>query len=507
MTPQRAIGLTLLAALGLAGCNESALFAKNDEAATDYGDTGDLDGASDEAFTLRVDVYPSDAGPTLLPQSWLITGEQDWIGLDVALEAPIAVTGAVTGYAATPYATITVPGAEGPISARVSAERTGTISADATSTDEDGGFLLALTPGDGYVFAVIPAESARLPFLVATDQSFTGDLAFDDVDLALGYGAPVYGRVMDASGDGVPGALVSLIEPDTGVQGPVTTTGSDGYYMLRSLEGAWSLRVAGEAGSYLPTIDTYLVVEDDTGVLLDVEIGDTSPVTVRGKVLDEDGDPVSDVSVRFISSLLSYADGEAVVETNPDKNGIFIVELLPGQWGAEFIPDYDTELSPVAVDFDVDDDGDTLPAEVELPGRAPFIADVSYPDGSVATGVTVSAREIGFEHRSYSGTTDSTGMLSIAVPQVPLHVTLAPPDDGAAITTIDVDPATEDRDNWSELSLTAGVPVSGVVQLDGDPVPYAVVELRNGETGELLGTTISDDTGAFSVRVRETATW
>lgn len=462
-------------------------------------ESGDADtGAAFESLSLRVDIYPSDANSGLLPQSVQLDSEDGTRDLSLRLNRSISVAGVVSGYVSTPTARATVPGEDATISAAVTLVQDDSVAGSAVVTDTDGAFSFEVPPGEGYVLSVVPVDPTLLPFQVWTDQVLERDLSFSASELALGYGDPVYGEVRTSSGKGVRGARVSLLDPTTGIAGASTETDSGGWYMLRSLPGDWELMVEGEAGSYVPASTHEVTVVEGEGAQVDVDVGALTPVAVRGKVVDSLGGAVGDVQIRFSATELAEATGSLDIETDTDQNGIFIVQLLPGSWRAEFLPSYDMLLSPIAMTLDVGSEMVVLTDDVQLPELVPLLAKIVDANGEPVADVQVSAVERGFDGHSYVGTSDSSGLVSLTLPQVPLEFTLIPPNADAAITRVLGDAPWEEP---PDLTLATGQPVDGTVLSDDGPVAYAIVELRNPNTGALYGSTITDDEGRFAVQV------
>lgn len=465
---------------------------------------GDLNGAMDTADaddateSLRIDVYPNSSGPDLEPQSLLVDDGDDWSKLRFSLSRPVEVEGTITGYEANPGLAADVPGEEVPVIASISVSRANDIAGGSTTSDADGRFDLELTGGTDFLISIVPIDPSLLPFLVLTDQDLGDDRRFDDDELALGYGEPVYGQVTDSEGKPVTDCYIGLIDPATGLAGPTVQPSAEGWYQLRAFPGDYILQVTGDTGDTVPTSQTSLAVVDGEGASLNLDLGKLDPVNIKGQLLDPDGNEVNDATVRFTSTRLEQEGASLVIETNPDRTGEFLEELLPGSWTVEFIPSIETDLSPVSTTVEI---GTTTVSmqDVVLPRMVDVVSVVLDPSGEELAGVVVTATEVGFNGRSWSAVSDATGVLSLRVPSTPVRLTLTPPSPSAAITRLDADPNVDDL---STLTLVLGVEVSGQVELDGEAIPYTVLELRDPETEELLGSTFTDDLGYFSVRVQ-----
>lgn len=486
--------LALLLSL-IAGCSDAKIGAEDAALDTGYSDG---DGTAADLVPLRLDIYPSDAGPELRPQSWQVEVADGWQGIDVELEAPINLVGTVTGYAATPPSAITVPGEQVPVIANVALFQQGSIAGAATSSTADGAFRLQITPGSDYRLSVIPLDPIALPFAVVSDLSLSRSGALDVDALDLGYGLPVYGLVTSSAGVPVSRTEVSLTDPETGISGPSTETDADGYYQLRSEPGAWTLNVVGQASKAIPSVTREIEVDPVSGVREDIDLGEIASVSFGCQIVDEEGEPVSDVTVRLTATALEDDEWSLVRETNPDQNGDVLVKLLPGTYTAEFIPSYDTGLSPQSMELTVGSSGLELQSGVVLTALEMLSGRVFGPSDQPLANVAISAVELGFDHQVYSGSSDGNGSFSLLVPSVPMELTFTPSSSDVAIHHTDYDP---DTDTLRRVTLSEGRLVTGTLLVDGEPAPYAVVEIHNAEDDTLLGKTLSGEDGSFAARV------
>lgn len=487
--------LTLLALFGATACsNESALFKDNDMSGA-TSDTAD-DEETPTLTALRLDVYPSAASGGIVAQTKTVAlNALD--GEDIDLEAPVTLRGTVTGYEATPPSAVEVPGEDTPVVAEVRLDQQSGIADAGTTSDADGDFRLQATPSDDYVFSVVPVEPANLPFLVLSGLTVTDGLDLSKDALDLGYGQPVYGTV--ARSDGTPvNADVTLIDLETGVRGPSVETDPTGYYQLRALPGTYALEVLGQGPQAVPTVLSEVEVAEGEGSNLDIDMGDYEAVAFEAQVVDATGDGLSDVTVRFSSNALADPNWSLERETKTDDRGNVITRLLPGSWHIEIIPDYSEKLSPVSLDVDVGVDDLTLQAPIEVPGLSLLSSLILDPQGAPMSGVVVAVTESGFNGRTWTGVTDAAGRISLEVPEVAVALCLTPPDDSAAITRINLS-APSDLDDTVYLGV--GTPIRGRLVVDGQDVPFALVELRDPTSGTLLGSTITASDGSFAVHL------
>jgi hypothetical protein len=491
--PTRPI-LPFLLALLTVGCAEYGM-SKNDL------DSGAQAPREDTVVNdyLRVDLYPSDQTPDLLPETHIL--DEEWEGLTLPMSSPVTVSGEVWGYDATPYFDISVPGSSTPIEARISVYQPGTIMSAGASTraDEDGAFQLRLPRASDYTFSVVPVEPTQLPFLVEQGLSFDHDQL--DQLIELDYGAPIYGYVRNSSGLPLSTLEVELWvrDPATGTVGPSTTPDEDGFYQLRALPGAsYQVVMAGAAGELVPTTSQDVLVESEVGAELDFDIGVIQAVGVNGQVLSTGSAEVESAIVRFTSlELTDFPGGELSLDDITNSRGEYRVQLLPGRYMAEFIAPASIGLSPAQATLVVDGQGDGDDYDVYLEELGVVESQVLGPDGEPLAGVTVVATERGFDGYTYAATSDDSGRFQLMVPAVKLQFVLTPPEGEASVTYIEV-PVEEFP---AIIMLDEGQAISGAVVHDDEPVPFALVEVRDSED-QLYATTLTDELGEFQVRVR-----
>ncbi|MCK6502627.1 carboxypeptidase-like regulatory domain-containing protein [Myxococcota bacterium] len=488
--------------LALAGCSaDMALYEGQDD--------GDTAGGVIELPDLRLDVHPSDASAGLLPQSIPLLADAEWTGMQIEVRPTVTISGFVTGFEAAPAAVggidtdlgdPTVPGQDDvPVAARVEVALEGSVAGGTASTDALGAFRLQVPTGEGYRLVVLPEESDLLPFEVRNVLLLASDLALDE--LYLDYGAPVWGQVTRTDGAPVPGVTVQLVDAATGAEGPRTEVDDQGWYMLRAYPGSYELVVRGEEASSDPTVRAPLAFAGEEGARLDFDLGPTRRMQVEGTLVDEAGERLGGEDerciVRLTAESLSDLEGELVVETTSDQFGRFELEAMAGTYLLEVIPDFDAPRSPVSHAVTVTTAAVDM-GELPLPARVPWSAQVLGPEGEPASQALVVARELGFDGYTYSATTGDDGLLALELPATPVELTITPSDTSAAITHLVYDPS----DALTELRLAAGTLVSGTLLSAGEPVPFALIEVRD-EDGRLYATTLSDAEGAFALRVED----
>ena len=480
---------TLAGALAGAGCASGADMAKAFDSAAD---------SAARVRTLRVDVHPGGSSG-LEPQTWEAEPGQTR-GLEVELAATVVYGGRVTGFRVNPYADIGVPGEQDvPVIARIEATATQGISGARVLSGADGTFSLPLPADLEYLVAVIPEDPVRLPPLILAASNLAETWT---ADLQLGFGVPVYGRILQADDAPAPGGLsVAVLDPGTGIMGSPVAVDADGYYQVRATPGEIVLVFDDEDGTGPnPRVEVEVTVEEDTPLRRDVTIGTIRSARVHGQVYDEDGRTLADAELRFrpvaLDGIPYPVDFSRTTET--DGSGVFNRDLAYGTWEVEVIPPFESQgnaspsrfsLEVASTDVAVDDINLVPPVSVD--------ATVYGVGGDPLPGVIVTFTEQGYAGWSWTATSDSAGRINLMVPNGPMNLTLTPPDTGAAITTYSV----ESPSALPRLELKRGQLVDGAVVSGGEPVPYALVELRDSQ-GALLGATLTDGGGGFAVQVR-----
>ena len=480
--------------LSLIGCADMEMKGAM-SADEDFGGA-ELDASREQ---LRIDVIPSSESADLAAQSWIIPEGDDLTALNVRVSPSIEVTGTVVGYEATPFGA-EVPGADNmPMDAQVTLYRPGTINGNTVATELDGSFSLSVPPSGGYQLSIVPRDAPTVPFSVDSQLRLVEDTDYEVID--LGYGEPVYGKVTYSDGDPVEGAMVRATDPETGIAGPSTLTDANGHYMLRVPEGLLDIVAGGNPGTYLPAVTQEIEVLEETGTLLDFDMGDVTPVQVSGTVVgDASGQRQKDIKVRFRSSALADVEGELEVLTETDGDGLFARSILPGDWLVEFIPPFDSDQSPTQFGFSISDEPAPRDlSQIELPDRVMFSRKIVDPNGNALPGAVINAKETGFDGYIHSATADINGRVEVELPAVDLDMTIVPPTTELAVTKLRLNPA----DHTGRITVSAGQPVSGVVRSEGEPVGFALVEVRR-EDGTLLASTITGPDGTFAVQIEGT---
>lgn len=455
-----------------------------------------------EGSPLYLDIRPSDATPDLLAQTLRLPSFQPDDELVLQVQPSIELSGRVVAFQPTPFLPDPeVPGqASNPISATVRISTDSGIAQASTTTDADGAFRLRLPAGRGYSLLVVPEDNARAPFLLQEQALFSTSQDLGDLELA--YGQPVWGTVRYSDGTVPDEVLVSLRQPETGSQGRAVTPDADGWFLLRALPGTYELRVEPQAGALVPSQGVTVEVDPESveGVEVRIDLGPAARSRVSGNLVDSAGARISstkDYRVRMSSQSLRDADGSYSLETRADQFGAFSLEVMPGDYLLEVIPAYEARRSPVSQWVTVGDEAVSL-GEITVPDRWSWSGQVLDADGVPSPGALVVAQEDAFDRFTYSGVTGADGVIQLSLPWTPMTLSLTPADGQSAITYLRLDPAEEPP----ELVLDTGVPIRGRLLLDGQPVPYALIDVRDVDDTS-VATTVSDAEGAFAMRIQE----
>ena len=186
------------------------------------------------------------------------------------------------------------------------------------------------------------------------------------------------------------------------------------------------------------------------------------------------------------------------METETDGFGSFLARLVPGTYDFEFIPLYDSSLGPMQMeDVEILAEGEL--ASAVLSARPSVQGTVIGPDGAPVGNTLVRATEEDFYGYVYETTANEDGLFILPVAAGALMWTFQPPADALLATTFVRSDALSLLDN-GQVELSEGELIRGDVSYEGEPVPFAVVDIRDSEN-RLFATGATDADGQFSVRV------
>ena len=500
--------VTLILAL-LSGCG-----AGSDTSATPQRASSDNEAAATSTalpHTIRVDVFPAtlveaDGSIRALPQTFGTFEVMDATVLQLPeilqLREPGTFAGEVLAATVTPWADgAQVPSVAGPVQAEVRLSLPSSVQNYDTRSDQDGLFAATVASPEGAYLASVVPDDPLIPFETRT-VGVAGDV-FQTFD--LGIGLPIYGRVLGPMGEALPGVQVHAVD-SFGTVGAVARADTDGWYLLRVLPGDYDVMSLGrDHGRDAVLTWPGLTVDQDAGLRVDFTYPNLSSSPAIGRVVDSEGNGVDNVTVRFSAKTLDgydELDASLIIEDVTTSGGNFDATLQDGVYRVEFLPEQvvdpaDDYGAVLIADSSERANGLSL-GNVELPSIMAFQGQVVDVFGVGVGEARLSCTEVGFGGRSWDGAADSDGFFELIVPPTALSCTIVPPGGGSlAWTTEIVDPSISDGHIFE---VQSGTRISGRVRVVDSDEPFAVVDVRDAG-GTLLGTTLTDDDGRFSIRV------
>lgn len=485
-------GATLL----LASCDEDyALGDGHDDEASVDDQAPDFVELTSQFFLEVEPLAESIGGVRVPPRTFGPFTEGNNFSLDLA--AAVTLSGAIDGVRVTPWFAA-LPTELVTVSARILIDRADGRRAYATTTDPSGGYAFQLAP-DTYRVTVVPDA----PVLPVTSELA---LLLDDADLSftIGPGAPLWGRVLDASGSGLPDVPV-LTTDAWGVSSAATVTDEAGWYELRVSPGVQTVSTIGGASGRDPSLRAPAVPIDEIGARVDLAFAPAARVQVEGRVLDPGGQPVPELVIRLKArALLGYAPDEATyeVETLTDSRGFFASQLPAGSYDLTVLPDAGLAASPLAlVSTSVLDDTDLGSLRLEPMRRVEGV--VLGPAEGLVADAFLQCVEDGALHRRWETFTGPDGRYLLDLPTFPVVCTVHPPTDALTLPSTRV---LADADAFpTEIRVRSGTPIGGTVTIAGGPIAgtdvpilVRVVDLDGVNRGAV---TADPETGRFEVQV------
>jgi len=498
--------LPTLALLLLSAC--AAYTAPTDR--NDLGDTAMSPGTGDatggaQANSFRFDVFPdaSSAAAEGAPASLLPHSFDEAIDagpLDLVLEPPVHIEGLVTAYRVGPVErSVPLPGAEEAVLGTLSLQKSDTVQGRAITLADDGSYAVDLVPDTAYRLAVVPDDPALPTYTEETD------LVEDQVlDLDLGAGSALWGRVVDGQGNPLSGVAIEAVNA-FGPTTPTVSTDADGVFLLRVSPGSWHVIAMGRGNGRAPTLQSDLLYVGENGASATITYANLTTYTVGGRMQPGTGPGVRDGIARFTAtSLQDYPDtASLVVEARADAFGNYDTRLLAGRYEVDLFPADDQDLTPVDLG-EVRVTGPTDLGTTTLPVSADVEGLVVDPDDAPVAGALVECVEPAFGARSFSAHTDDNGLFAMSAPRIPLDCDIVPPGERTdlALTRRVLDPGSTTS---PILELDPGQLVTGTVRYDDAgtlrPLQLGVIEVRDAK-GQLLGTALTGvSDGTFAVRI------
>ena len=209
----------------------------------------------------------------------------------------------------------------------------------------------------------------------------------------------ITGRVVNASGAPVDGALVEVWQPPSSdfrvvPPGAQTLSTFEGRFALKDLAvGAYRFRASaeGQGSVYLERVNT-------NGPPLDVHLG-RSDAGIRGVVKGASGKPITAFTVAAVPREGVLGSGPEIHKSVIDPRGEYELALPPGRYavfatgrGSARSPDRDVEIgdAPVTVDFVLDKGHKLFGRVVERADGSPIVnADVTLESNVLADGISM----------------------------------------------------------------------------------------------------------------------
>ncbi|MCB9688914.1 MAG: hypothetical protein H6738_16085 [Alphaproteobacteria bacterium] len=453
---------------------------------------------------LRVDVLPSavrDASDRLrvLPETVFVDARgSDQIALDVVeLATPQEQLGTVSAYALNPTIGV-LPGTEVAVTGTVHLAIPDTLQAYAAQLDEDGRFQAWVLPEREYQLQVIPDDPMIPAYQGPLDVGVRPSLE----NLDLGAGVPIYGQIRSASGP-VPRARVA-VETADGRRSAVATADDFGIYQLRVAPGTWTVVSLGRDLNQDPILRRRSVEVGETGSQVDFDYPtELDLVLAEGRVVDASGAAIGGSTVRLLAQeLVGYDEGTATwsAEIPVAGNGVFLAKVVPGHYRLDVIPPSDNErLGPASIEVDLDEGSDPV-GDVALGAIGKLRARLVDTADTPLVAAQLTCAEVGYDQDAFTAFSDEEGWAVVDVPQVELDCDVVPPGDRTDLASFRARIVPEGPRAERRFELTPGQRVTGKVQVDGSGESSAVIEVR-GPDGALLGFDVTDEDGAFDVRV------
>ena len=444
----------------------------------------------------RFDVTPPEAqrlDRAFVPQTFQVSS-LDGALQEFHLEPTVRIEGTVSYFDITPtYATL--PGDQASAAGlQVALEQWNSIQSANAVVGESGEFGLQVAPGayDLLFQSTSPTmPSRRLSLQVEGD---------DSIDTDLGYGLPVWGRVLRPDGSPLAGAFVQAFDAQ-GLPSGMAQTDESGAYTVRVDPGTYQVVCYGTDSGRVPVLRSEPLTLTETGAEANFQYANLTYSAVALRLEGSSGDGIDNAIVRFQAlSLEGYADTASLTLEDSSSSGNVNVLLLPGEYTVEVLPHADSPYSGYSTTVSVDDSFVEMP-ETVLADLTDTTGVVTDPDGSPVPGALVVAMETASGGRSWSTTTNDAGQFVLALPNTAMEFLLTPPADRRDLPmTYTYGP---DLGETPVLTFVAGFQTEGVVlypDADGElqPAEYAVVDVIGG-SGRRIGSALTNSEGEFSL--------
>jgi hypothetical protein len=460
---------------------------------------------------FRIDIHPSaedtvaeEGGPVYLTQS-VLTSASNEERLDIVMKAAVRVSGTVTGWAVTPWLSPNLPGTDNPIPASMSISKPDSSQSYFFTADEDGQFEAMVVPETDYAMTITPHSVGSVFTTLALEAPEGQDVVFD---VNLEYGQTLWGRVLDPDGQGMEDVGI-YAEDLEGHQGRTAYTSSTGYFSLRVEPGDYYLNTLGRTTEYGrdPVLRANVSVVDGSDQRLDFAYESLASHSVGGRVVDESGNGLKGVSVRFGSQKLygfesASVEADANVTILTNKFGNFDTRLAPGEYEMWVLPPSNiratgswSESIVVSTEMSI--------GQIPLADMVEVTGIIEDPLG-LLPGSRIQCEEQAPGVRYWTTVASeealSIGQYVIELPQSQVTCAVSPPGGKPelAITRISFTPETGLK---RDIRLSTGTEIFGLVsRSDNKPFAYALVQVYS-LADDLLGTAITDSDGNYSVSI------
>jgi hypothetical protein len=468
-----------------------------------------------DSVSLRIDVIPSamredtdDTSFRALPQTFLprdLSGTNLGVGT-LELIPPQIQSGTVVGFLTNPQIA-NLPGSVEPVDATVWMRAPGTVQSVFGLTGPTGAFDLWVIPRAEYRLEVVPTNPL---FPVWSTDLSIGAMTVDQ-DIDLGMGVPIYGKVSSLSGPLV-GAHVYAVDAE-GLTSSPAITDEFGIYQVRVTPGTWAVVCAGRELGLDPTLTFPTVEVGDVGANVDVTYPTTlDTVLADGRLVASSGAGVTGITVRFVAESLEGFETVGVENGRPavvswvseapvSTNGTIITRLLGGTYTIEVLPpavDSGPDFSPLRLTGVAIEENPTQLPTLTVNPLVTVTGRVADESGGHIPDAVITCVEDAFDHRFWTTVAGADGRYVINLPEVQVTCDVAPPAGFALASTRVAFQPGEVRE--MDFTIPAGVSVTGMVTIDGEAEPFALVNIYD-PSERLLGFGLTDDAGLFVVPV------
>ncbi len=306
--------------------------------------------------------------------------------------------------------------------------------------EEGRGFSLALLPGE-YNLAIFP-ESNLLPpsreYNVKVDKNIQRLFKLPSLkDYKIVTGRCVL--IDEPDSEGIPEIRVQAFSENQANLSTVTQTAYDGQFQLYLPPGSgnYTLRFSPtDSNPFYPTVDIADITVEEEAQIVDLDqiaLGTGgNPMVVNGRVVDLDGNPVSNVVLEFEGK---QGNGVFFRNTTTDMDGNYLVNLLPGEYEVRLTPPLESshalsfpEKLTVQLDNQVVDDY-TLEPKQAFTGRVVDPSTMIPVAGVTMEAVLTVAGDASVYGvmRSALTVSDSSGLFTLLLDEGLYHLTMIPP--------------------------------------------------------------------------------